>query len=278
MSFDLTEYLIAIGLPEQLAPPLNPSVETLYLVVNRHVMSIPYQNFELFLKQKPDLSAQQLQQSLVRDKLGGMCYQTSELLYHALREIQFDVKVIPAFPLNNKAFNPDVPSTHNILLIEIGEQSFLADVGYGYNSLRYPIKLKPDQSQEITLAPNEKYQLLCGEDYYQLNLDLKGSWFTLYRFDRPIQTINSERTLSNCNELLTYAGQIPIRDTYVKVSKLTNEGRIGFHLEPRAESIVAYKMVIKGSNEVKDPYTSIRDFADGVHQELGLTVPTGISP
>lgn len=47
-------YLECLGLPRHLK--LNPTVETLHMIVNRHVLTVPYQNFHFHFKNREPLS------------------------------------------------------------------------------------------------------------------------------------------------------------------------------------------------------------------------------
>lgn len=270
---NIEKYLSVIGIQKNIA--LDTSIETLRLVVNKHVMSIPYQNFDIYFHNGKilNLSSEGLQQKLLDQRRGGGCYETSELLYNALSVLGFDVKRIPAFPLNNKPFNPLIPSSHNILLVSINNKFFLIDVGYGNNSLRYPVEFSFERTEEQEVYPGEVYQLVCNDNYYQLNLKIKGEWASLYRFDRPLNFINSEQTIRNLQNTMACPERIPIRDVYVKISILTEDGRIGFYIEPKQPISSAYKLYIKTGKENKKLYNSYEEFTGDILRDIGLLIP-----
>jgi len=267
---DVEKYLGVIGIQKDIT--LNPSIETLRLIVNRHVTSIPYQNFDIYFYNGkiPDLSLEEIQLKLLDQRSGGMCYETSELLYGVLSILGFDVKRIPAFILNNKPFNQLIPSSHNILLVNTEHRSFLVDVGYGNDSLRYPIEFGFKENEEREIFPGERYQLICTDDYYQLNLRIKGEWASLYRFDRPLNFIDLEQTICNLQNLLVCPETLPIRDVYIKTSILTKDGRIGFYIEPKQHILSAYKIHAQYGEENKKFYSNYKDFAYDVLKHVGL--------
>jgi len=270
---NIGKYLSVIGIRKDIA--LGPSIETLRLVVNKHVMNIPYQNFDIYFHNGKilNLSSEGLQQKLLDQRRGGGCYETSELLYNALFALGFDVKRIPAFPLNNKPFNPLIPSSHNILLVSINNKFFLIDVGCGNNSLRYPVEFSFEKTEEREVYPGEIYQLVCTDNYYQLNLKIKGEWASLYRFDRPLNFINLEQTIRNLQNMMTCPERLPIRDVYVKTSILTENGRIGFYIEPKQLISSAYKLYIEAGKENKKLYNSYEEFASDILHDTGLLTP-----
>ena len=114
----------------------------------------------------PNLDNKHLCSKLLDNHEGGMCYETSELLYEVLKNIGFNLKRIPAFPLNGKPWNPLIPSSHNIIIVELNKNLYLIDVGYGNNSIRYPICFNFKETEEKEIFPGEKYQLVCFEDHY----------------------------------------------------------------------------------------------------------------
>lgn len=266
---DMTKYLNKIQVNNHISD-LNPSLQNLNLLTNKHVTNIPYQNFAIYFRTTPDISPISLEKKLLDNNEGGMCYETSELLFNALESLNFDVKRVPAFPLNNKPFNPNIPSSHNILLVTIDHEKFLIDVGYGNNSIRYPLKFTFDQTEEIEPFPNEQYQLLSSTDYYQLNLKINNEWASLYRFNRPLQFIDFNETRDNMHNMFAYKGMLPIRDLYLKASILTDTGRIGFYVEPENSIASAYKSSISENEMNKKTYSNSEEFINDLLNNTGI--------
>lgn len=273
MESHINKYFKVLGIPKQLGTKLTPSVETLYFIVNKHVMAIPYQNFSIFLKNDIDLSIESIEKKLLDQNQGGICYETSELLFYNLESLGFKIKRVPAFLLNNKPFNPDIPSIHNVLIITINKKHFLVDVGYGYNSLRYPLEFTFEERQEINILQNENYQLIRSGEYYHLYMNIKNNWYSLYCFPTSLKSIDLKETNENCQTLLKLPNLIPIRDTYIKVSKLTNNGRIGFHYEPKNLIMHPYKLLITGVQEDRFEYPNSLILREEIQKEFGLEMP-----
>ena len=272
MPLMLEKYFDKIGIPAQFFVGLRPSVESLYFIVNKHVMAIPYQNFSLFFKEKPiDMSVSSLTERLVHQKQGGMCYEHSELLYHALLSLGFDVRRVPAFILNNKPFDASMPSAHNISIVLLEKKFFLIDVGFGYNSLRYPLALDLDKTQEISLFKNEQYQLVHADRYVQLNVLQNNNWFSLYRMKKPFEFIDFHNTESNYHTLLQFPGCMPIRDSYIKAGMITPQGRECFHFEPKkGTKPLAFRTTIVFGKENTRHYDRFVDFKKDLTATLGI--------
>jgi arylamine N-acetyltransferase len=85
---------------------------------------------------------------LVRQRLGGNCYENSELLYYALTFFGFETYRIPAWATNGARYNRTIPSAHNITLVRFNGDLYLLDSAFSYNSLRFPVKLGFDKTEE----------------------------------------------------------------------------------------------------------------------------------
>ncbi|MDR1390947.1 MAG: arylamine N-acetyltransferase [Holosporales bacterium] len=266
------QYSEVIGVPKETL--LVPSIDALRFIVSKHVERIPYQNFGIFYDKKAsDLSVEALIHRLLIQKEGGACYETSELLFNVLNSVGYDVKRIAAFPLNNKPFNPRIPSSHNVLLVKIEGRSLLVDVGYGINSVRFPILFGFSETEEQEVFTNEKYQLVCAPDYYQLNLQIKGEWASLYRFDRPLKFIDLAQTTQNFQSMFACSEMLPIRDIYVKSSILTPDGRIGFYVEPNRGMSSAYKFIDYKGEVSKEFYKTSQELVEDIFKTTGLKAP-----
>ena len=71
-------------------------------------------------------------------------------------------------------------------------------------------------------------------------------------------------------DLLTFDGFIPIRDLYIKASKLTPDGRIGFYAEPKKGIESAYCVKEHQGERTKINYSNWQDFLQDVHKHLNI--------
>ena len=212
---------------------LSLNEETLKRLTFGHVSHIAYQNQTIYNRFPLNLEPNALIQKLVISKEGGMCYETSDLFFNVLLQLGFSAKRIKAYPLNGKPYNPKAPSSHNIIIVYLNNKLFLVDVGYGNNSIRYPVDFDFEKTNIKEVFPGETYNFEVFENYYQLSIKIKDKFETMYRFDRPFDEINVEETLENMKKILDFEGMMPIRDLYLKSSILTKEGKIGFYAEPK---------------------------------------------
>ena len=126
-------YLQHLDHPGQL--PLAPDVASLYWLYRAHITRFPYTNLDLFMGKPPvDLAVSALLDTVPTQ--GGHCYQHSELMYAALAHLGFDVKRVAAWVLMGNEYKKEMPLNHNILMVKIGQDTFLCDPGLASTSPR----------------------------------------------------------------------------------------------------------------------------------------------
>jgi N-hydroxyarylamine O-acetyltransferase len=69
---------------------------------------------------------------------------------------------------------------HMLLRIDIDEQAYLADVGFGGLTLTAPLALIPDLVQP---TPHEPFRVIADGDGYIMQAQIGQTWKSLYRFD-----------------------------------------------------------------------------------------------
>jgi len=224
------KYLELVDHPTQLH--LLPDITSLYYIYREHVTRFPYQNLDLYLgKPIVDLSIPALLETLPVN--GGHCFQQSEMLFAVLEHIGFKVERVAAWVLMGNTYQEGMPLNHNILLVKIGEDTYLCDPGLSSASPRFPIKLNMQHTEEVTICAGDKYKLEVQDKFYQLHWMMKGSYLLMYRFDRNPSTgwaLTSDRecTMELCRAVYQGPGFIPIRDKYVKVALQTAHSKIDF--------------------------------------------------
>eukprot|EP00090_Calanus_glacialis_P013304 TRINITY_DN21940_c0_g1_i1.p1 TRINITY_DN21940_c0_g1~~TRINITY_DN21940_c0_g1_i1.p1 ORF type:complete len:294 (+),score=84.58 TRINITY_DN21940_c0_g1_i1:43-882(+) len=250
------KYLELVDHPAQLA--LMPEVASLYIIYREHVTRFPYQNLDLYLgKPLVDLSVSSLLETLPLQ--GGHCFQQSELMLAVLEYMGFKVERVAAWVLMGNKYQEGMPLNHNILLVKIGEDTYLCDPGLASASPRFPIKLNMESTEEVTISEGDMYKLEVEEKFYQLHWMMKGSYLLMYRFARSTSTglaeiSDRESTLELCKNVYNGPGFIPIRDKYVKVALQTHDSKIDFFFvdgsytlkiftkgRPREEKTLDYK-------------------------------------
>ena len=180
--FDLTAYFERIGY----RGAASARLETLCEIHRLHPQSIAFENLNPLLHWPVPLDARSLQHKLVTQRRGGYCYEHNLLLKHALEHIGFKVAGLAARVLWNHPEDAVRPRTHMLLQIDIGDELWIADVGFGGLTLTAPLRLVEHLPQA---TPHEPFRLLRISGEYALQAEVRGEWRTLYRFDLQEQVL-----------------------------------------------------------------------------------------
>ncbi|HJY38433.1 MAG TPA: arylamine N-acetyltransferase, partial [Steroidobacteraceae bacterium] len=78
------------------------------------------------------------------------------------------------------------PRTHMLLQIDVEDELWIADVGFGGMTLTAPLRLVEHVPQA---TPHEPFRLTRLSGDYVLQAEVHGEWRTLYRFDLQEQVL-----------------------------------------------------------------------------------------
>ncbi len=92
-----------------------------------HVRTIPFENVDVVLGQHQGISLDVVSAKLVGRRRGGYCYEHSGLFAAVLEQLGYAVHRLSA---RVQPRRPG-PYTHMTLVVDVDEQQFLADVGFG---------------------------------------------------------------------------------------------------------------------------------------------------
>jgi N-hydroxyarylamine O-acetyltransferase len=173
---DLAAYLDRIGFVGQ----PRPDRETLAVLIAAHLGSIPFENLNPLLGLPVSLSPDALVAKLVRQRRGGYCFEQNGLFAHVLETIGFEVTPLAARVLWRQSEEAQTPRTHKLLLVDLPEGQVLADVGFGGAVCTGVLDLVPDVAQA---TPHERFRLLQADCEWRQQIEIKGEWWTTYRFD-----------------------------------------------------------------------------------------------
>ena len=170
---DLQAYLQRIGYDGG----LDPTVETLTALHRAHVLSIPFENLDILLGRPIRLDLASLQAKLVRGRRGGYCFEQNALFAAVLEHLGFDVTGLAARVTMGE--ERTTPRTHMILAVDIAGTRWLADVGFGGDTLLDPISFESGEPVQqgawaFRLAVDGDTRILWG-----LRAD---GWLDLYSF------------------------------------------------------------------------------------------------
>ncbi len=170
MNLDLNSYLRRIKFTGELAPTLD----VLTRITEAHAKAIAFENIDAALSVPIQLSNEAIFDKLVTKNRGGYCFEQNGLLLWVLESLGFHVRPISGRVRLRFTDRSQVgPRTHVFLRVEIGNETFLTDVGMGSASLTGALKLAEGIDQE---TPHDTRRIVrdSGLWYHQVRYD--GNW------------------------------------------------------------------------------------------------------
>lgn len=123
---ELGAYLDRIGF--QGTP--RPDRATLDEIQRRHLLSIPYETFDVLFGRPLTTDPAAAYDKIVRRRRGGWCYEMNGLMGWALAEIGFEVTRL-AGAVMRSVMGDEAEGNHLVLRVDLPEGAVLADVGLG---------------------------------------------------------------------------------------------------------------------------------------------------
>ena len=154
-----------------------------------HPLALTFENLDSWCGTTPVLAEAAVFDKLVNGGRGGYCFEHNQLFMRALLTIGFAVQGLAA-----RVIIPDaaLPRTHKVLLVQLDEELWLADVGFGGMTMTAPLRLIEGGQQ----TPHEPWQLQKDGDSFLLSAWVQDAWSVKYRFSLEPQT-PSDYELSN---------------------------------------------------------------------------------
>jgi N-hydroxyarylamine O-acetyltransferase len=172
-SIDLKAYLKRIGYNGD----LQPSEAVLQALHQAHATHIPFENLNILLGRPIRLDLESLQSKLVTGQRGGYCFEQNLLFSRALQAVGFSVTQLAARV--RVRTHRVLPRTHMALLVHIGDESWLADVGFGGGGLLQPVPFRTGaESRQFAWT----YRLVEEADQWILQSLRDNAWEDLYAF------------------------------------------------------------------------------------------------
>ncbi|MGZ5301630.1 MAG: arylamine N-acetyltransferase family protein [Actinomycetota bacterium] len=176
---DLEAYLARIGHTGD----LGPTIDTLTALHREHVLSIPFENLDILLGRPIRLDLESLQAKLVQRRRGGYCFEQNSLFAAVLEHLGFDIVRLAARV--RMGDDRSTPRTHMILAVDIAGTRWLADVGFGGDTLLDPIRFDGDGPVEQGAW---SFHLVAEDDDVRVLRGLRADgWIDLYAFTEEPQ-------------------------------------------------------------------------------------------
>ncbi|HEX6535821.1 MAG TPA: arylamine N-acetyltransferase [Gemmatimonadaceae bacterium] len=171
----------------------EPTLAVLRAIHEHHTRAIPFENLNPLLGWPVRLDIASLERKLVHERRGGFCFEHNLLLRHALDAIGFRTTGLAARVRWNLPPEATMPRTHMLLLVRVGAERYIADVGFGGMTPTTPLRFEADVEQPTT---HEPYRLARAGDAYVMQAGVRGEWKSLYQFDLQEQALEDYQMAS----------------------------------------------------------------------------------
>lgn len=179
---------------------LDLTQECLHGLHLAHIKSVPFENLDIPLKRRISLKPEHILTKLLEEKRGGFCYELNFGFSLLLDSLGFEVSLLSARVFNGARFGKDFD--HLLLLVNLKNESFIADVGFG-DSFREPLKLEGGISTQV----NVRYKIERNGGSYTLQQQKNDEeWATQYIFKLQSHDIHDFEEMCNYQQTSPESG------------------------------------------------------------------------
>jgi N-hydroxyarylamine O-acetyltransferase len=152
--------------------------ETLNELHISHTLNIPFENLDVYFKKPVLLDEDSLFKKIVENRRGGYCFEMNGLFSFVLKNIGFRVtNLLARGTVDGIVFTA---KTHQVLLVEIGNRKWVADVGFGNDGIIAPLVLQENLDQKQFA---HTYRLVRDSKFgYVLQKKTEDRYFYMYAF------------------------------------------------------------------------------------------------
>lgn len=215
---DISDYLNRI----KYSKPVRADLETLRGLQFSHLQYIPFENLDIGLGRKIELSESTLWDKLITHKRGGFCYELNGLFAWLLKQIGFQVTYLNARDYHAEGDTFGIDFDHLTLLVTTPNEStrWLVDVGWG-DTFMLPLNIDEPNEQVQGLRGYWVEPFRNGYQIWQRNYD--DSRERHYFFDLASHRFPDEY-LETCQYHQASTKSIFTQNRII--SRLTQDGRI----------------------------------------------------
>ena len=230
MMLNVENYLSRISFHDDIQ--INHS--TLARLHRKHILSVPFENFDILRGRKIRLDLKAIEDKIVTDRRGGFCYELNSLFGALLRQLGFGVRMISARVCENGKIGQEFD--HMALRVNLDEE-WLVDVGFG-DSFMEPIQIAVGMKQKDSAG----YFRIVRHDSPYLRLESSKDNLA---FEPTYLFTLAERKLEDYAAMCEYHQSSPKSSfTQEKVCTIATEnGRITLRDQKLIETVDGHKTV-----------------------------------
>ncbi len=167
-------YLARIGVEPD---DLEINDDTLRILQRKHLLTVPFENLDIHWKRPIVLDVEKFYAKVVEEKRGGFCYELNGLFNALLLSLGFTTRLISARVFNGTEHGPEFD--HAAIIVTIGDDEYLADVGFGdFTAEPLRFGLGAEQQDETGIFVIRRFD----DEYLEVAKQENGVWKSLYIF------------------------------------------------------------------------------------------------
>lgn len=173
-NFNLQDYFDRIGYQGQ----LSADVATLNALMRCQLFSVPFENTEVQAGKVVSIVPEDIVEKIIYQHRGGYCYEVNGVFAMALQALGFNYQFVAARPM----FYPvRRPKTHMAIVVHVGQQIWLCDLGFGSYGIRAPMAL--DELDREVRQDHDCFMLTATGDTFLLKVKVDEAWQPQFAFD-----------------------------------------------------------------------------------------------
>ena len=165
---DLAAYLDRIGCS---------AASALEAVHRAHLTTIPFENLDPWSGRPVSLDLADVERKLVAERQGGYCFEQNLLLAAALKQLGYEVELLLARARVGAWPGPTRPRTHLVLAVRDGDQTWLADVGFGFGGFLDPLPCRVGGPYD---QAGWRFRVVCDDSELVVQTARGEAWVELY--------------------------------------------------------------------------------------------------
>ncbi len=243
---DAGAYLERIGLGGE---EIKPDLSALDRLVHAHLTHVPFEDMEPWgTGNCPDLAVKALFDKIVLRRRGGYCFELNSLFYAFLKELGFDVYMVMAHVMAERAELP--PPCHCCVICSFEGEKYFCDVGYG--------GAVPDGGVKLSGESRHGFRLERSGIFYRVINEKNGCEELRFK-DVPIAPVE----LIPMNYYISQGATSPFR----------NQLHLNLRLEDGSVSVVDHVFKLRHSGQLEERRIDIADVPAILEEYFGI--PSG---
>lgn len=206
--------------------PSEKNTDELAKIARYFADTFPFENLDVLQKNTEKITPQFLNEKLVKQKRGGLCYEINAFLYLVLQALEYDVVLVKGTVRTDNGWATE--GTHVLNIVNLHNKRYVLDNGFGSNITRKPLEIDGAPVD----APTGTFRVVQRESdkgTYAYEKFEKGEWVLKFAFHlEPIawDELNHIKQVITESEASAFNRQIIISQCLKHETYSINESRL----------------------------------------------------